>query len=58
MDPAPATLPIRLDALGDLVSIVIVAGQVGEMRHVGYMMVFLLSGGIGGGERDTRVFLS
>ncbi len=42
MKPTSPTFTIRLDALGDLVSIVIIPGTVGQVGHMYYVMVMLL----------------
>ena len=42
MDPSSSTLPIRLDAPCDLMPVVVVARQVGQVGHVDSAMVMLL----------------
>ena len=42
VNPFAATLSFRLDALCDLMSIVIISWEVGQVWHVGHVMVILL----------------
>ena len=44
MDPRSATLSVGLNALGDLVSVVIVPRHVGQVWHVYYVMAMLRVG--------------